>query len=144
VTFKSPTYFHLQKTCFNRMMSPQNQINCRKNEIRILFRSQDIQVGRLKWDILCTHARTHARTHAQNNDSNMPMIVDIYYNAFLLSSIWNVFKVYFSINYASLFFLSILSHEYIYTWVFCSLFNLLFEYIFFWIMQSYNNNMAFC
>jgi len=26
----------------------QNQTNCRKNEIRILFRSRDIQVGRLK------------------------------------------------------------------------------------------------
>jgi len=55
VTFKSPTRLHLQKTYFDRMLfdrCPQNQINCYKNEIRILFRSRDIQVGRLKCDIL--------------------------------------------------------------------------------------------
>jgi len=31
---------------------PQNQTNCHKNEIRILFRSRDIQVDHLKWDTL--------------------------------------------------------------------------------------------
>jgi len=30
----------------------QNQTNCRKNEIYILYRSQNIQVSRLKWDTL--------------------------------------------------------------------------------------------
>jgi len=31
---------------------PSSKPNCRKNEIRILFRSRDSQVDRLKWDTL--------------------------------------------------------------------------------------------
>jgi len=44
--FKNSTRLHLQKTRFDKA------INCRKNKIRILFCSQDIQVGRLKWNTL--------------------------------------------------------------------------------------------